>query len=393
VRLAHLADLHLGFRQYHRLNARGANQREADVATVFRQVVDAVIAARPDAVLVAGDVFHAVRPTNQAIVDCFRQLQRLQQALPGAPVVMVAGNHDTPRSVETGSILRLFAETGVHVVTDTAERLHFNDLGLTVLAVPHAAVTAPDRLALRRQGTSRYEVLLVHGEVEGLFPLDRWWVEPGGALLDSGELGRGGFDYVALGHYHVVREVREMQWYAGALDYVSPNPWGELAEERLSGVRGKAWLLVDLEARKVHPQFVEPPRAVVDLPAVQAEGLGAPELDGAIAARLAAVPGGLADKVVRLVVHDVPRHVVRELDHAAIRAAKATALHLHLDFRRPAVQRVTGVGAPGARQTLSDVLRGYLRGRPLPERVDRERFVAEGVALLDAAAAEAEGQA
>lgn len=393
MRLAHLADLHLGYRQYHRQTAQGLNQREADVARAFRGVVGEVIAARPDVVLIAGDVFHAVRPTNQAIVFCFQQLQRLRTELPDAPIVMVAGNHDTPRSTETGSILRLFAELGVNVVTEAADRLVFDALGLAVVAVPHAAVVAPDRPCFRSEGTARYEVLLIHGEVEGLFPLDRWWVEPGGALLDSRELQQGGFDYVALGHYHVQREVGPMQWYAGALDYVSPNPWGELIEQRKTGVRGKGWLLVDLDRRRVERRMIEPPRGVVDLPPIQARDLAAAELDAAIAERLAQVPGGLADQVVRLVLHDVPRQVIRELDHAAIRAAKARALHLHLDFRRPVEQRTVGVGAPGGRRTLTDVLRGYLKGRPLPERVDRERFVAEGVALLEAVSADSEGAA
>lgn len=393
MRLAHLADLHLGYRQYHRQTAQGLNQREADVARAFRGVVGEVIAARPDAVLIAGDVFHAVRPTNQAIVFCFQQLQRLRTELPDAPIVMVAGNHDTPRSTETGSILRLFAELGVHVVTDAAQRLVFDALGLAVVAAPHAAVVAPDRPPFRSEGTARYEVLLIHGEVEGLFPLDRWWVEPGGALLDSRELQQGGFDYVALGHYHVQREVGPMQWYAGALDYVSPNPWGELIEQRKTGVRGKGWLLVDLDRRRVERRIIDPPRGVVDLPPVQARDLTAAELDAAIAERLAQVPGGLADQVVRLVLHDVPRQLIRELDHAAIRAAKARALHLHLDFRRPVEQRTVGVAAPGGRRTLTDVLRGYLKGRPLPERVDRERFVAEGVALLEAVSADSEGAA
>jgi DNA repair exonuclease SbcCD nuclease subunit len=57
VRIAHLADLHLGFRQYHRLTPGGINQREADVANAFRAAVDGLIAARPDVVLFAGDIF------------------------------------------------------------------------------------------------------------------------------------------------------------------------------------------------------------------------------------------------------------------------------------------------------------------------------------------------
>jgi hypothetical protein len=95
------------------------------------------------------------------------------------------------------------------------------------------------------------------------------------------------------------------------------------------------------------------------------------------------VPGGIADKIVRLLVRDVPRHVARELDHTAIRALKAEALHFHLDVRRPEVHRLTGVGSPGRRQTLPELVRSYLEGRPLPAELDRESFVRLGTSLMD----------
>ncbi|MEZ4586021.1 MAG: DNA repair exonuclease [Gemmatimonadales bacterium] len=382
MRLAHLADLHLGYRQYHRLNPAGINQREADVARAFRSAIDGVIAAKADIVVIAGDVFHAVRPTNQAIIFGFRELQRLREALPRVPIVMIAGNHDTPRATETGSILRLFQELGVDVVTDQAEWLEYDELGIDVLAAPHQAVVAEERPNLRRRNRVPHEVLVAHGEVEGLFPLDRWWVEPGGALLDSRELEQGRWSYVALGHYHVQREVRPGIWYAGSLDFVTSNPWGELVEQRKVGVKSKGWLLVDLESGTVTRQPIEAPRDVVDLKPISAQSLSAAELDAEIAGRLKAVRKGIDDKVVRLVVYDCPRAMVRDLDHAAIRSAKAAALHLHLDFRRPEIHRIVGVAAPG-RKTLPEVLREYLTGRPLPERVPRERFVSEGVALLE----------
>src|SRR3954470_17552441 len=134
VKVAHLADPHLGARQYHRQTSGGINQREADVARAFRLTVDGVIAAEPDAVVIAGDLFHSVRPSNSAIVFAFHQFQRLREALPGAPIVLIAGNHDTPRSVETGSILRLFEELGVDVAGDEARRFVYPELDLSVLA-------------------------------------------------------------------------------------------------------------------------------------------------------------------------------------------------------------------------------------------------------------------
>ena len=382
VKIAHLADLHLGFRQYHRQTAAGINQREADVANAFRRAVDGVVAARPDAVVIAGDLFHAVRPTNFSIVFAFRQLQRLREELPDAPLIVIAGNHDTPRSSETGSILRLYEELGIHLAADEPRRISFPELDLSVLAVPHAAMYAPEKPVLRPDGPEKHQVLVLHGEIEGLYPYDRSSVEYGGALLDTDTLKREPWSYVALGHYHVQHEVAKHIWYAGALDYVSPNPWGELQDERRLDVKGKGWLLVDLDRGTVRRMPVALARPVHDLDWLDATDRSAAELDRAIGEVLAAVPGGIADAIVRLVVTDIPRHIVRELDHAAIRAAKASALHLHLDFRRPESNRTSGTGAPSRRQTLSERVADFLNRRPLPERVPRKEFVALGLELL-----------
>src|SRR5881392_1529858 len=104
MRLVHISDLHLGYRQYQRLTPTGVNQREADVAGTFRLAVDRIIGLEPDVIIVAGDVFHTARPTNQAILHAFLQFSRLVHALPSTEIVIVAGNHDTPRSSDVGGI-------------------------------------------------------------------------------------------------------------------------------------------------------------------------------------------------------------------------------------------------------------------------------------------------
>lgn len=382
VRIAHLADPHLGYRQYHRQTSGGINQREADVAMAFRTAIDGVIAARPDAVLVAGDLFHAVRPSNAAIVDAFRQFQRLRDALPAVPVVLIAGNHDTPRSSETGSILRLFAELGVDVATGAARRLEYPDIGLSVLAVPHAALVAAERPIMRPEGDLPHQVLMLHGEVEGLFPADRSTAEYGGEMVSPDDLRAGGWSYVALGHYHIQAAVAPRIWYAGALEYVSSNIWGEVREDAEQGHTGKGWLLADLTTGAVTRQALPLARGIHDLPPLDGADLSPPELDAAIRAALDGVPGGLQDQVVRLVVRNVARHVVRDLDHGALREAKGRALHLQVEFRRPEPARATGVGAPGRRQTLPEMVQDYLSRRPLPSDVPREQFVGLGVELL-----------
>jgi len=391
VKLAHIADPHLGIRQYHRQTPSGINQREADVAHAFRVAVDGIIEARPDAVVVAGDLFHSVRPTNAAIVFAFRQFQRLREALPGAPIVLIAGNHDTPRSTETGSILRLFEELGVDVASDEPRRFVYPALDLSVLAVPHQSLMSGTRPVLRPEGDERRRVLVLHGEIEGVFPFDRSGAEYGGAVLAFEELAASEWSYVALGHYHVQHRVVPRVWYAGSLDYVSPNLWGELVDESDHGNHGKGWLLADVDGGTVQRRTVPLAREILDLEPVEADGLQAAAVDSLIAGRVAAIAGGVTDKIVRLRVQNIPRHVARELDHAAIRALKTAALHFHLDLRRPEVHRTVGVGSPGRRQTLPELVRSYLERRPLPAELDREAFVRLGESLMDSVERELAG--
>jgi len=82
---------------------------------------------------------------------------------------------------------------------------------------------------------------------------------------------------------------------------------------------------------------------------------------------------------VRQLVFDVSRATARDLDHAAIRAYKARALHFQLDLRRPEVHRAQASGAPGRRQTLPETVQEFLEHRPLDADLDRAEFVRLGV--------------
>jgi len=378
VKLAHLADLHLGFRQYERQTPRGGNQREADVADAFRRAVDDVVTQQPDLIVLAGDIFHSVRPTNPAILFLFKQLQRLRTDLPETPIVMIAGNHDTPRSTETGTILRLYEALGVEVVVDQARRVMLPKLDCAVLAVPHEALMQPERPALRPQSGVTFNVLVTHGQLPGIGEA-RGTTEYGGAPLDLHDIAPAQWNYVALGHYHVAQEIATNMWYAGSLEYVNPNPWGQLQDEREPGHSGKGYLLVDLKTGRVTPRPVAPARRHIDLPIIEGKGLTAKELDERIAAAVAVAKPAIDDQVVRLLAFEVTRETARALDHAAIRGYKARALHFHLDLRRPEVHRIELPDTHGRRQTLPDLTRAFLERRPLDADLDRAELARLGV--------------
>jgi DNA repair exonuclease SbcCD nuclease subunit len=383
MRLVHLSDLHLGFRQYQRLTPGGANQREVDVARTFERTIDAVIARKPDLVLIAGDVFHAVRPSNPAILHAFAQFMKLRVSLPDALLVMVAGNHDAPKTTETGCILRLFRECGLHVVDATADRLHFPERDLSILAVPDAPSAV--RPVFDPDPSARWNVLLVHGEVEGILPKEATLTDRAAIEITREELRAPEWSYIALGHYHVYRAVAPNAYYSGSIDYTSANAWGEIHEERAAGVPGKGFIERDLVSGEHTYHPLPTSRPLLELPEIVARGMSAAELDAAIRSTVEQAPGGIDEKIVRLVVRDVPRHIARELDHKALREFKRRALHFHLLTYKPDVQRHDVGGAPGRRPSLPDIVRERLRTRLLPSDVDREALVALGLRYLEEA--------
>jgi hypothetical protein len=392
MRLVHLSDLHLGFRQYQRQTASGINQREADVAAVFASVIDRIIALAPELVCIAGDIFHSVRPSNPAILHAFAQFSRLTRELPRTAIVVVAGNHDTPRSVEVGCILRLFTPLGVHVVDAEPRRLAFPEHELSVLAVPNIFGA---KLSYDTEANARYNVLVLHGQLPEVKPAWANEADVAGLEVTREDIGPDRWSYVALGHHHVFRQIAPNMCYSGAIEYASVNLWGELAEERAAKLPGKGFVEYDLARKKrvFHP--IPPARPVLDLLPIQATGLTAADLDAAIRANVERVKGGIDDKIVRQVVRDVPRHVVRELDHKSLRDYRRRALHFHLDTRRPEVFRTTiGPGAGGRRPSLADIVRDRLQSRTLTPDVDREALIALGLRYLaDAEARETAGVA
>jgi len=384
LKIAHLADLHLGYRAYHRVNARGGNMREADVADAFRQAVNRIIELRPDLVLVAGDVFHTVRPSNTAIADAFRQFSLLADRLPEVPVVMIAGNHDSPRSADTGNILNLFREIdGVRVVCDESRSIRLPEIDTSVLCLPHVSLSGGEEVAMEPDPGSKHNVLMLHGTIEGETADKklRYISEYGGAVIPEGKIDPAQWDYVALGHYHLCEELAPNMWYAGGLERTSANIWFERED--------KGFLVYGTRTRRAEFEPVQT-RPMVDLPRIEARGLGAEELDETIRTGVERIPDGLRGKIVRLVIHDVPRAVARELNHRRIREWKAEAVHFHLDARPPEVRRRAENQAPVRRQTLQEQVASYLRKdwKLRDPKLEKEHLVKMGVAYVDRTAEE-----
>ncbi|HYC52034.1 MAG TPA: exonuclease SbcCD subunit D [Gemmatimonadaceae bacterium] len=378
MRLVHLSDFHLGYRQYQRLTPTGINQREADVAGTFKRAIDQVIAIRPEIVLIAGDVFHTSRPSNAAILHAFRQFLKLRTELPETKIVMAAGDHDTPRTSESGSIMGLFEQIGISVAAAEAKRFLFEDLGVAVLAVPDVPggtpiLTADDRAA--------HNLLVMHANLNDVVPQYYADLDRSTTRLSRADLHLERWSYVALGHYHVHQKVAENAYYSGSLDYTSLNVWYDLSEEHPK--KRKGFVEFDLDTRKATFHSVAPSRDFLDLDPINARDMTPAEVDAIVARTIERVRGGIADKIVRLVIRDIPRQVSRELDHRVIREYKRQALSFILDARKPESTRRDAAGAPARRPSVVDVVREQLSARQMPPDLDRGRLVELGMKYLN----------
>ncbi len=401
MKLVHTADLHLGYRAYHRTNAVGVNVREADVARAFREMLDRIVELGPALLLVAGDIFHNARPSNAAIADTFRQFSRLRREAPETRIVIIAGNHDSPKAAEIGSILRLFDEIpGVEVAHHEARRLTFAELGLSVLCLPHNELKFGPAPAIEPDPNVERNVLVAHAITDD--QRLKLLMDIGAATLAREAINPADWNYVALGHYHVRSRLESNMFYPGAIERTSLNIWAEADNAQLKAEDtwgdaewGKGFIEYDLETQRPTFHKLEHPRPVFDLRPIEGSGKSPRELDAAIEEAVGTVPGGVEDKIIRLRLFNVTSDVHRQLDHRKIREYRTQATHFHLDTRRPEIARLRGTAAPGKRRTLLEELEEFLEHGWKPEvrSLDRKALVEFGLRYLrEAEEAEAQGR-
>src|ERR1700760_326859 len=97
MRFLHVADLHLG-RQFNGIAL------EEDDEAILDQIVQAILAHRPDVLIVAGDIFDRAAPPASAVRQFNAFLTRVARETATA-VVLIAGNHDSGDRIGAMSIM------------------------------------------------------------------------------------------------------------------------------------------------------------------------------------------------------------------------------------------------------------------------------------------------
>ena len=272
MKLLHLADLHLG-KQLHGVSLLDNRDQPQWVTDLLRCVVE----HRPDAVVIAGDVYDRQSPSGGAMQLLSRMVTGISDL--NIPVLIAAGNHD---SGERLSCFRdILARQNVHISGVLGRELtHVNltdERGpVTVWLLPYTFPAAVSQIlqddtirdydtAVRRIlaeqsiDFSQRNVIVAHqnvtkGGVEGM---------RGGSESMVGGVGQvdctafDGFDYVALGHIHAAYSVgRDAVRYAGSplcyhFDEIRQPKKGPLLVEL--GEKGTEPAVKRIEIPPLHP--------------------------------------------------------------------------------------------------------------------------------------------
>jgi len=354
MRVAAIGDAHLGRAYYPFTTESGVNQREFDFERSFEAAVDLALAQAPDVVIWLGDVFDHPRPTYRSFRVAQRALARIRDY--GIPVVVISGNHDTPRLPGTGSPYSALSDSFPEM--HFAHRLayeRFELTGLVVHAVPQmltveAALDALDQAAAQRSAIAT-NLLITHPRLTQLQPRH---ADINEIEVDAGRLQS---DLVLLGHYHAYARVKEGMWYAGSTDTFS------FADDP---DRAKGIVVLDTDSGECTHVPLTGCRPLVTLESVYAMGLSPAELQERLLARAATIPAGA---VARLYLDNVDPEVYRLVDMHAVREAAAAGLLLKLE---PQFLSTTMHAELPTMTNLSGQWDGYLEGQDMTG-LDRDR--------------------
>ena len=226
MKILHFSDTHLGFNDLDKVAPNGVNLREQDFYDSFKFVIDQALEIKPAVIIHSGDFFHRPSPPNRPMIFALEQMNRLADA--NIPIVLIAGNHETPKTIYTSPILKAFNTIkGVHSIFGQAYQTEtFGDL--VIHGLPHIN---DERVLLEEMDkispvSGKFNIILLHTSIgkryimeefgEQLYPPERL------ELLNK-------FDYVALGHWHNFQKVSilEKAWYVGSTERMSDTEAGK----------------------------------------------------------------------------------------------------------------------------------------------------------------------
>lgn len=107
MKFFHLSDLHIGLK----LMNRDLREEQIDI---LRQITELAKAEKPDAVVIAGDIYDKAVPAAEAVEIFDGFMTELKKAVPEAEIMLISGNHDS--GLRLNCFREILDEQKVHMI-------------------------------------------------------------------------------------------------------------------------------------------------------------------------------------------------------------------------------------------------------------------------------------
>jgi DNA repair protein SbcD/Mre11 len=355
MKIIHLADSHLGFSAYNRVDSKGNNLREEKIYKGFEMAIDKIIKEDPDAVIHAGDVFHHVRPRIKPLVVFKCELEKL--VAKGIPIIIIAGNHDAPKSQSTTSPFSLFeGMKDVFIVHRYKyEKIQLQDYNFH--CIPFCQNIEDYKKRFEEIHCNGKDVLVMHGLMESI--RDKRLNTVGEHELSESFL-RKDFRYIALGHYHGQAQITSNAWYSGSIEYF-----------RFSDVfdKKKGMLSVDLDQDPIDPKPIYLDEITrMKQYSIECDRLSAEEIMAELQSKCD--NEDIRDSIIRVKLDNILKSTFRNLDSTKINKFRSEALYFEL-FPKYLGESVVKTGETIDHNMLPDEFEKFISDEIQRDRVPR----------------------
>ncbi|MFH0703009.1 MAG: exonuclease SbcCD subunit D [bacterium] len=371
MKIVHLADIHLGYRAYSKLSSDGFNIREKDVLRAFNEALEKISKINPDLIIISGDVFHRPRPTNATIYNTIDLLLKFRKTC-DSPIIMIAGNHETIKTTESGSILKIFGKIipKIIVIDEHIESVPLGNLDASVLCVPYSGLSSLEKYNLKPDKSFKYNILAIHGTYQNIDKLAGYKES---TIIKDSDIYEAEWNYIAFGHYHKFTRLAPNAYYSGAIERTTTNIWQEADDP-------KGFIEFDFDEKdekKYTFHSLESPRPVTDIKKINAKDLTAEEINQKIIQETSKI-NNLDKSIVRLTFDNVDSIALREIDYKKIREFKKTAVYFKVNFIKKDISVTLNKNENGEiiekKKNIFEYLEQELAQFELSQGIDREKF-------------------
>lgn len=230
MQFVHMADTHLGYRQY------GLSERENDFLNVFNNAINEIINERPDFIIHSGDLFEYSRPPTKALLTAQAGISHLKNEK--IPIYAIAGNHDIVMKKNSIPPQILYKDFGLKIISP--KNPYFIEKDVFIGGAPYSSSYTSKHLVERLQTiekiSSDYKktILVLHQGIDRYMPYEY--------EIKIGEVPQT-FNYCAFGHIHerIVDDFGE-----GKLAYPGSTEIWRSNEVEGYKKNGKGFYLVDI---------------------------------------------------------------------------------------------------------------------------------------------------